>query len=36
MERNYVDMMGALHRLENYNQLAERLARVECKLQNVA
>jgi hypothetical protein len=36
MERNYVDGMGALHRLENYNLLAERLARVESKLQNVA
>jgi len=36
MERNYIDLMGALNRVENYTQLAERIARVESKLQNVA
>jgi tetrahydromethanopterin S-methyltransferase subunit G len=36
MERNHAEVMDALRRMENYSNLAERLARVEAKLQNVA
>jgi hypothetical protein len=36
MERNHAEVMGALHRMENYTLLVERRARVEAKLQNVA
>jgi predicted nucleic acid-binding Zn-ribbon protein len=36
MERNQAQIMDALHSVERYTQLAERLARVESKLQNVA
>jgi tetrahydromethanopterin S-methyltransferase subunit G len=36
MERNHTEVMDALRRMENYSHLAERLARVEAKLQNVA
>jgi tetrahydromethanopterin S-methyltransferase subunit G len=36
MERNQAQIMDTLHRMENYNQLAERVAKIESKLQNVA
>jgi tetrahydromethanopterin S-methyltransferase subunit G len=36
IERNQGEVMGALHRMENYTLLMERLARVEAKIQNVA
>ncbi len=36
MERNHHQVMDALHRMENYSQILERLARVKSKLQNVA
>jgi tetrahydromethanopterin S-methyltransferase subunit G len=36
MDRNHAEVMDALRRMENYSLLAERLARVEAKLQNVA
>ena len=36
MERNHTEVMDAIRRLENYSALAERLTRVEAKLQNVA
>jgi len=36
MERNHVEVMDAIRRLENYSALAERLTRVEARLQNVA
>ncbi len=36
MDRNHVQVMDTLHRRENYSQLAERLARLESKMQHVA
>ena len=36
MEHNHIEVMDAIRRLENYSALAERLTRVEAKLQNVA
>jgi tetrahydromethanopterin S-methyltransferase subunit G len=33
---NHTQVMDALHRMENYTPVMERLARVEAKLQNVA
>jgi tetrahydromethanopterin S-methyltransferase subunit G len=36
MDRNHGQVMDTLHRIENYNQLAERLARLESKMQHVA
>ena len=35
MERNHSEVVDSLHRMEGYGMLAERLARVETKLQNV-
>ena len=36
IERNQTQVLETLHRMENYSQVLERLARVESKLQNVA
>jgi hypothetical protein len=36
MERNHAEVMGTLHRMENYALLNERLTRVEAKLQGAA
>ena len=36
MEHNHIEVMDAIRRLENYSALAERLTRVEARLQNVA
>jgi tetrahydromethanopterin S-methyltransferase subunit G len=36
IDRNLTQVMDALHRMENYTLVMERLARVEAKLQNVA
>jgi polyhydroxyalkanoate synthesis regulator phasin len=36
MERNHKEVMDSLHRMEAFNLLSERLARVETKLQSVA
>jgi tetrahydromethanopterin S-methyltransferase subunit G len=36
MERNQSQIMDTLHRMENYHQLAERVAKIESKMQNVA
>jgi tetrahydromethanopterin S-methyltransferase subunit G len=36
MERNQTQIMDTLHRMENYHQLAERVAKIESKMQNVA
>jgi tetrahydromethanopterin S-methyltransferase subunit G len=36
IDRNHTQVMDALHRMENYTLVMERLARVEAKLQNVA
>jgi tetrahydromethanopterin S-methyltransferase subunit G len=36
LERNQGQIMDALHRMENYHQLAERVAKIESKLQHVA
>jgi uncharacterized protein YhaN len=36
MERNQSQIMDSLHRMENYHQLAERVAKIESKMQNVA
>jgi t-SNARE complex subunit (syntaxin) len=36
MERNQNQIMDTLHRMENYSQLAERLARLESKMKDVA
>ncbi len=36
MERNQTQIMDTLHRMESYHQLAERVAKIESKLQNVA
>ena len=36
MDRNQVQVLETLHRMENYSHILERLARLESKLQNVA
>jgi hypothetical protein len=36
MDGNHTQVMDALHRIENYSQILERLARLESKVQNVA
>jgi hypothetical protein len=36
MDKNQAQVMDALHRMEAYSQVLERLARVESKLQSVA
>jgi tetrahydromethanopterin S-methyltransferase subunit G len=36
MDRNQSQIMDSLHRMENYHQLAERIAKIESKLQHVA
>jgi tetrahydromethanopterin S-methyltransferase subunit G len=36
IERNQAQVLETLHRMENYGQVLEGLARVESKLQNVA
>jgi hypothetical protein len=36
IDRNQTQVMDTLHRMENYAQVMERLARLEGKLQNVA
>jgi len=36
MDRNQAQVMDAFHRMENYSQVLERLARLESKMQNVA
>ncbi len=36
MERNHAQVMDTLRSMEKYDQLAERMARVESKLQHVA
>jgi tetrahydromethanopterin S-methyltransferase subunit G len=36
IERNHLQVMDTLHRMENYSQILERLARLESKMQNVA
>ena len=36
MERNHAQVMDTLRSMEKYDQIAERLARVESKLQHVA
>jgi hypothetical protein len=36
IDRNRLQIMDALHRMENYSHVLERLARLECKLQQVA
>jgi tetrahydromethanopterin S-methyltransferase subunit G len=36
MERNQLQVLDTLHRMENYTLVMERLARLEGKLQNVA
>jgi hypothetical protein len=36
MERNQVQVLDTLRRMEDYSHVLERLARVESKLQNVA
>jgi tetrahydromethanopterin S-methyltransferase subunit G len=36
IDRNQTQLMDTLHRMENYSQVMERLARLEGKLQNVA
>ncbi len=36
MERNQIQVLETLHRMENHSHILERPARVESKLQNVA
>jgi hypothetical protein len=36
IDRNQTQVMETLHRMENYVEVRERLARLEGKLQNVA
>jgi predicted nucleic acid-binding Zn-ribbon protein len=36
MDRNQSQIMDSLQRMENYHQLAERIAKIESKLQHVA
>ena len=36
IDRNQAQVLDTLHRMENYTQVMERLARLEGKLQNVA
>jgi len=36
MERNQAQVLDTLHRMENYSDVLERLARLESKAQNVA
>ena len=36
IDRNQTQLMDTLHRMENYTQVLERLARLESKVQNAA
>lgn len=36
LDRNQNQIMDTLHRMENYHQLAERVAKIESKLKDVA
>jgi tetrahydromethanopterin S-methyltransferase subunit G len=36
IDRNQTQLMHTLHRMENYTQVLERLARLESKVQNIA
>ena len=36
LDRNHSELMGAIHRVENYTAVLERLARLEAKIQSAA
>lgn len=36
LDRNHSELMAAIHRIENYTAILERLARLEAKMQSAA